>query len=91
MVEEFSRPDEQERLTLFSMDLYGLDISSQQLSALAKATGPHEGQPGWTFSDIRTRLYPAAMAKAYPDSPLTYQILLQTALSLKPSPVMEDR
>ncbi|WP_275377677.1 ATP-binding protein [Xenorhabdus bovienii] len=91
VVEEFSRPDEQERLTLFSMDLYGLDISSQQLSALAKATGPHEGQPGWTFSDIRTRLYPAAMAKAYPDSPLTYQILLQTALSLKPSPVMEDR
>jgi SpoVK/Ycf46/Vps4 family AAA+-type ATPase len=91
VVEEFTRPNEQERLALFSMDLQGLDFTSQQLNTLVKATAPREGRPGWTFSDIRTRLYPAAIAKAYPDNPLTFDILLQTSLSLIPSPVMEDR
>ena len=69
----------------------GLGLSPQQKGVLVKATGPNEGKPGWTFSDIRTRLYPAALAKAFPDKPLSYDIILQTALSLKASPVMEDR
>lgn len=91
VVEEFTRPDEQARLALFNMDLQGLSFSSEQMSCLVDATGPREGKPGWTFSDIRTRLYPAALAKAFPDNPLTFDILQQTALSLMPSPVMEDR
>ncbi|EFJ2219821.1 AAA family ATPase [Enterobacter hormaechei subsp. steigerwaltii] len=91
VVEEFSRPSDAERLALFDMDLQGLGLSPQQKGVLVKATGPNEGKPGWTFSDIRTRLYPAALAKAFPDKPLSYDIILQTALSLKASPVMEDR
>ncbi|OAT33499.1 putative AAA+ family ATPase [Buttiauxella ferragutiae ATCC 51602] len=91
VVEEFTRPNEQARLALFNMDLQGLNFSSEQMSCLVDATGPREGKPGWTFSDIRTRLYPAALAKAFPDNPLTFDILNQTALSLMPSPVMEDR
>lgn len=91
VVEEFSRPSDAERLALFDMDLQGLDLSPQQKGVLVKATGPNEGKPGWTFSDIRTRLYPAALAKAFPDKPLSYEIILQTAISLKASPVMEDR
>lgn len=91
VVEEFSRPCDAERLALFDMDLQGLGLSPQQKGVLVKATGPNEGKPGWTFSDIRTRLYPAALAKAFPDKPLSYEIILQTALSLKASPVMEDR
>lgn len=91
VVEEFSRPSDAERLALFDMDLQGLGLSPQQKGVLVKATGPNEGTPGWTFSDIRTRLYPAALAKAFPDKPLSYEIILQTAISLKASPVMEDR
>lgn len=91
VVEEFSRPSDAERLALFDMDLQGLGLSPQQKGVLVKATGPNEGKPGWTFSDIRTRLYPAALAKAFPDKPLSYEIILQTAISLKASPVMEDR
>ncbi|ELE3673494.1 AAA family ATPase [Escherichia coli] len=91
VVEEFSRPSDAERLALFDMDLQGLGLSPQQKGVLVKATGPNEGRLGWTFSDIRTRLYPAALAKAFPDKPLSYEIILQTAISLKASPVMEDR
>lgn len=90
VVEEFARPTDKERLALFEMDLKGLNFSPEKLGVLVKATGPREGRPGWTFSDIRTRLYPAALAKAFPESPLTFEILLETAIAVMPSPVMED-
>ncbi|MCW6034465.1 ATP-binding protein [Pantoea sp. JK] len=91
VVEEFARPSDKERLALFEMDLKGLNLSPEKLGVLVKATGPREGRPGWTFSDIRTRLYPAALAKAFPENPLTFDILLATAIAVLPSPVMEDR
>jgi SpoVK/Ycf46/Vps4 family AAA+-type ATPase len=91
VVEEFTRPDDAQRRALFEMDLDGLDLADKQLTELVTATGPHAGQPGWTFSDIRTRLYPAAMALAFPDRALTFADLRDVATSMRPSPVMEDK
>ncbi|MEE4883920.1 ATP-binding protein [Pseudomonas alliivorans] len=90
IVEEFTRPDIAERKELFSMDLAGMGLSDKQLSELATVTGERNGQPVWTYSDIRTRLYPTAMAKAFPNRPLTFQDLTDSILSMRPSPVMED-
>ena len=91
IVEEFTRPDIAERKELFSMDLAGMGLSDKQLSELATVTGERNGQPVWTYSDIRTRLYPTAMAKAFPNRPLTFQDLTDSILSMRPSPVMEDK
>lgn len=91
IVEEFTRPDEAERLALLSMDLDGVGLTDQELKQLVVATGPRGKQPGWTFSDIRTRLYPAALARAFPDRALNHNDLLDVANSLRPSPVMEDK
>jgi AAA+ superfamily predicted ATPase len=91
IIEEFRRPNDDERRALFSMDLAGLSITGQQISELVAATGPHSDKPGWTFSDIRTRLYPAALAKAFPNHPLSFRHLHEAAKSLQPSPVMEDK
>lgn len=91
IVEEFTRPSDSERADLFKMDLAGLQYSAIDLASLVKATGPREGRPGWTFSDIRTRLYPAALAKAFPSKPLAMTNLLECANTLRPSPVMEDK
>lgn len=91
IVEEFTRPNDSERGDLFRMDLAGLQYSAVELAALVKATGPREGYPSWTFSDIRTRLYPAALAKAFPSKPLTITNLLDCANQLHASPVMEDK
>lgn len=91
VVEEFLRPNDAERSALFKMDLDGLNFSAQQIKGLVDATAPNNNQPGWTFSDIRTRLYPAALAKAFPEKPLAYEHLYDTAVSLKPSPVLEDK
>lgn len=91
IVEEFTRPDLGERKALFSMDLEGMGLSDKQLSELAAATGERGNQPAWTYSDIRTRLYPSAMAKAFPLRALSFKDLTESLLSMRPSPVMEDK
>lgn len=91
IVEEFTRPDAAERKELFSMDLTGMGLTDRQLTDLATVTGECKGQPAWTYSDIRTRLYPTAMAKAFPNRPLEFKDLNDSILAMKPSPVMEDK
>ena len=91
VIEEFTRPSEEERRQLFAMDLAALSLTEAQLADLVKATGAgDEGQPTWTYSDIRTRLYPNALASAFPDRPLCFDDLQTIAADMKPSPVVED-
>jgi len=91
VVEEFTRPDGQERRDLLRMDLQGLELSDSQISQLVLATGAQGDRPGWTYSDIRTRLYPKALADAFPAEPLRFEHLARAAAGLRPSPVMRDR
>jgi len=91
LVEPFTRPTASERRQLFAQDLAGLGFDDHALGALTAATAQgDDGTPPWTFSDIRTRLYPGAIAKAFPTQPLTMQHLLAAAAEMRPSPVMED-
>lgn len=91
IVERFTRPSDAERRALLDMDLKGLKLTSAQISTLADATSGRNGTPPWTYSDIRTRLYPTALSKAYPDRPLGFEHLQTVATTLHGSPVMEDR
>jgi len=88
-VMSFERPTEQERRELLQRDLDGLGLDSGQIEELVKATGarPKAGRDyGLTYSDLRTRLIPAAVLEAFPDRPLTFDILLKVARALEPSP-----
>ncbi len=91
IIEEFKRPSDEERRQLFTMDLAGLGLAPAQFAELVAATGARAGHPTWTYSDIRTRLYPAALAKAYPKEPLRFEHLKSVASALQASPVMEDK
>ena len=91
IVEQFRRPSPDERRQLFEMDLGALDLTSGQIEELVALTGARSEAPEWTYSDIRTRLYPAALAEAFPDRALRFQDLQSVASSMAPSPVMEDR
>ena len=91
IIEEFKRPTEDERRQLFAMDLAALLLTEPQLAHLVGTTGARDGQPTWTYSDVRTRLYPAALALAFPDGPLQFDHLRAVAAGMKPSPVVEDR
>jgi len=89
VVEEFARPDNQARLDLLRMDLEGLRLTEPQLRKLVALTGARNGQPAWSYSDIRTRLYPAAMARAFDSRALSFEDLETVAETLMPSPAME--
>lgn len=91
ITETFSRPTDAERQQLFQMDLAGMGLAQNQLAELTRLTGAHDRHPSWTYSDIRTRLYPAALAKAYPDRALSFADLSAVASTLQASPVMEDK
>ena len=91
IVEAFDRPQETERRELLAMDLEGLKLSKHQMDELVALSGPVDGHPGWTFSDFRTRFYPAAVAKAFPAQALQYAHLRDAAHSMTASRAMEDR
>jgi AAA+ superfamily predicted ATPase len=90
LIDEFRRPDESERRELFAATLTGVKLASGVIDELVVITGPRDGRPGFTFSDVQTRLVPAAVARAYPDRALTGDDLLVAAAELDPSPVMRD-
>jgi SpoVK/Ycf46/Vps4 family AAA+-type ATPase len=90
LVEEFTRPTDRERSQLLSQDLVGVTLTKDQLAELVRLTGPLNGAPTWTFSDITTRLYPAAIGRAFPNRPLSFDDLKYAALAIAPAPIMED-
>ena len=91
IIEEFKRPSAEERRELFTGDLRALGLSDAQIGKLVASTGAQGDQPSWTYSDIRTRLYPAALALAFPHGPLEFEHLKSVLSTMRPSPVMEDR
>lgn len=90
VTDEFNRPSDDERRRLFSKDLAPLGLSEDELDKLVLATGSQGQQPPWTYSDIRIRLYPVALAKSFPQRALCFTDLHDAVKGLKPSPIMED-
>lgn len=90
LIDEFHRPDDHERRELLTSTLVGVDGAAELIEELVTITGPRDGRPGFTFSDIQTRLLPDAVGRAYPDRALAADDLLVAAAELDPSPVMRD-
>ena len=85
---EFSRPNKDECLELLTHDLAGIGLTPDELRELASLTtaGGHYGDNGYTFSDFRLRFLPEALARSFPDRALTFGILKETVLAVRPSP-----
>lgn len=87
IVLEFDRPNKNERKELFSQSLKGVEFKEEELEKLAELTSPEKNNDlGYSFSDIRLKILPEAIAKSFPDKPLTYEILAETISSINPSP-----
>ncbi len=87
--ERFDRPTEEERLALICMDLAGLGLPDTALADFARRTGPgSDGAPGYTFSDLRTRVLPEALARAFPDRRIEVDDVLAAIRAIAPSPAM---
>jgi AAA+ superfamily predicted ATPase len=89
-IEQFDRPDAQQRGELIRLDCEGLGFSDEFIQELVELTGADgAARPvGFTFSDLRARLFPEALARAYPDRPLGAQDLLEVARAMRPTPAM---
>jgi AAA+ superfamily predicted ATPase len=87
-VEAFARPDEGERMALLRMDLEGLGIDDATLRRLVELTGARGDRPGYTFSDLRSRLLPEALGRAFPDRRLGADDLVRAASEIVPSPAV---
>ena len=84
---EFERPTEQERKDLFKKSLDGIVFSKKQIQKLADLTSPeNNNEVGHSFSDIRLKILPEAIATCFPNSSLTFKILCDTIMNIKPSP-----
>lgn len=91
LIERFDRPDETQREQLLRLDLDGLGFSNKILQDLVKLTGPDgNGRPlGFTYSDLRTRLFTEALARAFPDRKVEPKDFLEAARLLRPSPSLD--
>jgi AAA+ superfamily predicted ATPase len=88
--EIFDRPTDGERQELLSADLAGINLSDHIIRELVRLTGPQNGRPGFTFSDLRSRLLPDALCRAFPSRALTGDDLIQAANEVRPSPVVKN-
>ena len=86
-VEEFRRPDDGERREILNLDCEGLGLTASTVEEVVKLTGPHGPHKlGYTFSDIRTRLLPEALAHAYPTRKINHADLIEAISRVAPSP-----
>lgn len=86
--EIFDRPTDAERKELLQMDCEGLGFSGETLDKVVGITGGGDGAPGFTFSDLRTRLLPEAISLAFPTRKLKDDDLIRAASMIQPSPRM---
>lgn len=88
---EFTRPNKTQCIELLRHDLEGINLTNEEMNQLVSLTssGGHYGDSGYTYSDFRLRYFPEALARAFPDQGLTFDILKETALAMKPSPQVD--
>jgi AAA+ superfamily predicted ATPase len=89
-IEQFDRPNDKEREEILRMDLTGLEAKENVIHELVRLTGPRDGRPGFTFSDLRSRLLPNALCRAFPARALSETDLIDAAGEVRPSPVVKN-
>jgi AAA+ superfamily predicted ATPase len=88
---QFGRPDHAQRAAVLSGILDGTGIGAEQIEKLTAITGPVGDRPGFTYSDITQRLIPAGILAAFPNKPLTADLLLQVAAGTAATPEFREQ
>jgi len=82
---EFKRPTKEEYKELYAQSLEGLNLTDEELNELAKLS-QKDGDLGYSFSDVRLKVLPEAVAMAYPNKPISFAILKEVIKNIHPSP-----
>lgn len=86
----FARPNAAQREVVLRTYTVGTDTTDADIAELVALTGPRDGMPGFTYSDLTQRLVPTAVLAAFPDAPLTAAGLLAGARETRPTPSFRD-
>jgi len=86
----FTRPDTVQREAVIRNYTVGIDITDADIADLVKLTGPVNGMPGFTYSDLTHRLVPTAVLNAFPHAPLTGAGLIAAAHETRPTPSFRE-
>ena len=87
---EFGRPDEGKRRGLLSPRLTELGFAPEEVEAIVAATGPRDGEPGFSYSDLTQRFMPELVLDAYPNDSITPERAIAIARGMKPTPRFRD-
>jgi Predicted ATPase (AAA+ superfamily) len=86
----FERPDESKRRLLLEPRLRALGFATSEIDSIVAATGPRNGQIGFTFSDLTQRLIPTIVLDAYPSRPIEPARAVEIAQEMRPTPAFAD-
>ncbi len=87
---EFGRPDADRRRTVLASGLEGVGMDESQVERLVVATGPRDGRPGFTYSDLTQRLLPSLALDAFPDAPICFERALKRTLATSATPEFKE-
>ncbi|MGG1518484.1 ATP-binding protein [Paenibacillus oryzisoli] len=91
VIHTFTRPNLEQRLHVFQSHFKELNLRPEQHMELAELSGGIEGRSyGFTYSDLITRVIPQAVFTAFPDSKITFEIIKNMVLQLKPTPPFKE-
>ena len=83
----FERPDEEQRTYALTRALEGTNLTSQNVAALAKATGAStKREHGMTYSDITQKFLPSLILAAYPNNEITFALAKSVAETVSSTP-----
>jgi AAA+ superfamily predicted ATPase len=91
---QFHRPTSEQRRRVLTDALAIFDIDPSTIDKLVDITGPDtlaSSSPGYTFSDLTQRLIPTAILEAFPNKPITGDLIVDVAQSMKPTPVFAEQ
>jgi AAA+ superfamily predicted ATPase len=86
----FDRPDTECRRQLLEPKLREIGFSQEQIEAVVEATGPRNGQAGFTYSDLTQRYIPGLVLDAFPHRAIEPERALQIAAEMHPTPPFTD-
>ena len=87
---EFTRPNDAQRLEVLSDGLADCGLSPTELDKLVDLTGDTGRGYVYTYSDLVNRVLPAAVLKAFPDRPITIDIVADAIATNPPTPPFQN-
>ena len=82
----FQRPNDEQRAAVLARALEHVGITDQELRELVSLTGATADRGyGFTYSDLRHRLIPAAVVDAFPEQPITTARLIELLVNTPPT------